>query len=284
MDPECLNFILTDDEANKFEKDGYFIVENALPQSLVDKLIQAVDRVDHKERNRLGKAITDRINHFDFIGKDDIFLELLDWHKTFPKVWEILGWHIQLYHTHMTFTPTSDPNKSSEQDDIEISWHQDSGLLNQDFRTTPRPRVSLKVAYFLTDTSEPGRGNFYVIPGSHLKNEFPGDDLHKPTEDSIPICVPPGTSVFFDRRIWHSGSANFWTQPRRVLFYGYSYRWLRPRDNMSVDHYLDRCDPIQKQLLGVSYSGGRGYTSPTDEDVPLRTWIEEHLGKDQTMH
>ncbi|MCY3681292.1 MAG: hypothetical protein OXH16_07835 [Gemmatimonadetes bacterium] len=45
------------------------------------------------------------------------------------------------------------------------------------------------------------------------------------------------------------------------------YRWLRP---------LDRCTPIQKQLLGVSYSGGRGYTSPTPEDVPLKTWLEEH--------
>ena len=82
--------------------------------------------------------------------------------------------------------------------------------------------------------------------------------------------------MFFDRRLWHSASTNYWKEPRRVLFYGYSYRWLRPRDDMGVEHYLDHCTPIQKQLLGGSYSGGRGYTSPTPEDVPLKTWLEEH--------
>jgi len=44
--------------------------------------------------------------------------------------------------------------------------------------------------------------------------------------------------------------------PRKALFYGYSYRWLRPRDNMTGNHLLDRCTPIQQQLLGVSHSGG----------------------------
>ena len=38
-------------------------------------------------------------------------------------------------------------------------------------------------------------------------------------------------------------------------------------------------DPIRQQLYGASVTGGRGYTSPKDEDVPLRTWIGEHLGE-----
>ena len=67
---------------------------------------------------------------------------------------------------------------------------------------------------------------------------------------------------------------------RKVLFYGYSYRWLRPRDNMTVHHIIDGCDPIRKQLLGASANGGFGYTSPKDEDVPLKGWLLEHLGAD----
>jgi hypothetical protein len=31
-------------------------------------------------------------------------------------------------------------------------------------------------------------------------------------------------------------------------------------------------------LLGAS-SGGLGYTSPSDEDVPLKSWLLEHLGE-----
>lgn len=283
MDPKCLDYLLTQEESIRFERDGYFILENALPERLVDGLIPAVDRVDREERARMGKGPGERINHYDFIGKDDRFLELLDWYKTFPKVWGILGWHIQLYHTHMTVTPPAGPGASPEKDGIGLSWHQDSGRLNRDFETTPRPRVSLKVAFFLTDTSQTGRGNFYVLPGSHLSDTFPGADSKAGIEGAAPVCVPPGTAVFFDRRIWHSGSTNYWDVPRRVLFYGYAYRWLRPRDDMQVEHYLDRCGPIRKQLLGVSYSGGRGYTSPTDEDVPLKAWIEAHVGEEAVI-
>ena len=167
--------------------------------------------------------------------------------------------------------------KTLSENGLGLGWHQDSGRLNNDFETSPRPRVSLKIAYFLTDTREEGRGNFYVLPGSHLQDDFPGPDRKEPVRGCIPIRVAPGTAVFFDRRIWHSASANYWTEPRRVLFYGYSYRWLRPRDDMQVAHYIDRCDPIRQQLLGVTHSGGRGYTSPTEADIPLKHWIEEHV-------
>ena len=43
-----------------------------------------------------------------------------------------------------------------------VEWHPDSGRVNIELETDPRPRLSLKVAYFLTDVSEPGRGNFYI--------------------------------------------------------------------------------------------------------------------------
>ena len=173
-------------------------------------------------------------------------------------------------------TPPAPAGRSLERDGLELGWHQDSGQLNADLESVPRPRVSLKVGYFLTDTSQTGRGNFYVIPGSHLQNDFPGQDRKGLVEGAVPVCVPAGAAVFFDRRIWHSGSANYWKVPRRVLFYGYSYRWLRPRDDMEVEHYIEGSDPIRKQLLGVTYSGGRGFTSPTEEDVPLKTWIEQN--------
>ena len=277
MNPSCLDHALTEDEARQYKENGFFIVENAISQSTVDSLVPIADQVAREERARMGLAPDARINHYNFIGKNDAFLELLDCPTTFPKVWGILGWHVQLYHTHMTFTPPEPEGHTHEADGLKLGWHQDSGQLNSDFETTPRPMVSLKVAFFLTDTSEQGRGNFYVVPGSHIRDDFPGEDRKEPMEGAVPVLAPAGSAVFFDRRIWHSASANYWEQARRVLFYGYSYRWLRPRDDMTVDHYLDRCDPIRQQLLGVTHSGGRGYTSPTAEDVPLRTWIEEHV-------
>jgi len=224
MDSRYIDYLLTNEESLQFERDGYFIIENALPKDLVDALIPVVDRVDREERMRMNKASDERINHYDFIGKDDLFLELLDCYKTFPKVWGILGWHIQLYHTHLTITPPGAPGRSLEKDGLGLGWHQDSGRLNNDYETNPRPRVSLKIGYFLTDTSQVGRGNFYIVPGSHLWNDFPGEDRNATVEGAMPVCVAPGSAVFFDRRIWHSASTNYWDQARRVLFYGYSYR------------------------------------------------------------
>ncbi len=282
MDSRYADYLLTDAESEKFENDGYFIVENALTGEMVNDLVAVVDRIDREECWRTNSPPDELTNLRNFIGRDDHFLELLDWYKTFPKVWGILGWHIQLYHTHMNVTPAI-PGTSLEKDGLGLSWHQDSGRINQDCETNPRPRVSLKVGFFLTDTSEPDRGNFYIVPGSQLQNDFPGKNLNDLVEGAMPICVKPGTAVFFDRRIWHSASHNYWHIPRRVLFYGYSYRWLRPRDDMSVEHYLEHCDPVRKQLFGASYSGGLGYTSPSDEDVPLKTWLEENLGTEAVI-
>ena len=152
--------------------------------------------------------------------------------------------------------------------------------VNRELEGEPRPRVSLKVAFFISDTSVPGRGNFHVIPGTHLKNKvaFQENGIDNP-KGARPILAPPGSAVFFDRRLWHSGSPNHSDTTRKVLFYGYSYRWLRPRDNVTAAHIWNGLDPIRQQLLGASANGGFGYTSPKDEDVPLKLWMEEHMGE-----
>ena len=40
-----------------------------------------------------------------------------------------------------------------------FDWHQDGGRQNREIKTAPRPRLSVKLAYWLSDVSEPGRGN-----------------------------------------------------------------------------------------------------------------------------
>ena len=278
MDTACLDHCLTEDESRCFERDGYFVVKDALPASMLAQLIPLVDRLDAENRPQLAKSPHSSVNIFDFVGKDPLFVELLDWPQTFAKVWGLLGWHIQLYHSHVIITPPLPPGQAPARP--RLGWHQDSGRLNIDIETEPRPRISLKVAFFLTDCSDIDRGNFHAVPGSQHRSrlELPADGVSDPP-DATPIKVAAGDAVFFDRRLWHAAGHNRSTLTRKVLFYGYSYRWLRPRDNMTVDHIIENCDPIRRQLLGASPSGWHGYTSPKDEDVPLRAWIAQHLGE-----
>lgn len=285
MNEEHLQHRLTDEERESFDANGYFVVPGALDSETVQSLVDATDQLVRKERPKYeanGLKPHQPLNILDFMGRDERFLPLIDWPKTFMRVVDILGWHIQLYHSHVIITPPMSEIARATQ--RRLGWHQDSGRVNIDIESVPRPRISLKVGFFITDTSDTDRGNFHVVPGSHLSNELelPDDPAVDPP-NAVPIRTKPGDAVFFDRRLWHAAGRNTSSVTRKALFYGYSYRWLKPRDNMTVGHYMASADAVRKQLLGASPNGGFGYTSPADEDVPLKTWIEEHLGKEAVV-
>ena len=152
-------------------------------------------------------------------------------------------------------------------------WHQDGGIQNHDLETHPRPRMSVKMAYFLTDVGEPGRGNFSVIPGSHLR-----DTIDRPSNEdndlagAIPVLARPGTAVLFDRRLWHMRGENRSSITRKALFYAYTFRWVRARDDIRIPPELfGTITPVRAQLLGAG-SSAIGHWMPEQEDVPLRGW------------
>ena len=118
-----------------------------------------------------------------------------------------------------------------------------------------------------------------LLPGSQKFNkvEMPDDDKTNP-ENAKPVFAKPGTAVFFDRRLWHAVGRNTSDVIRKVIFYGYSYRWLQPRDNMMWNIIWK--NPTQSPTDYGKSTGGMGYTSPGDKDVPLRAWIQENLGSD----
>jgi ectoine hydroxylase-related dioxygenase (phytanoyl-CoA dioxygenase family) len=291
MDPNCLEYRLTAQEREHFERQGYLVVPGALDHDRVRRL---VDVVDGRYREELRRGLSPHLPFVlsNFLPVSDEFVELIDHPRIFPKVWAILGHNIYLYHAHLGVTPplAGNPPPVNEQ----LRFHQDSGRVNFDVESEPRPRLSLKVAYFLEGDPAPGNANMYLIPGSHLSNRppslasggasmdqapaelqrFPGSTTGE-VPGAVPISVAPGTAVLFDRRIWHSKSPNFGQSTRKALFYGYAYRWLRTKDEMTVRHLYPRLDPIRRQILGDGLSAD-GYYSPTPADVPLRAWIEQH--------
>lgn len=294
MDTKCLTHVLTVDEIEKFSRQGYLVIPNALDDDHRMRLTDAFDSVQDKYSRLYDVQPNDRLLLLDLIGTHTEFLDLIDHFRILPKVWGILGWNLQLYHTHSCLAPPfSDESEVYEQHYVHSNnptlsnkrgplastaawqWHRDSGQVNQDLGPLPHPRLSVKVAYFLTNLTQSHYGNMYVVPGSHLDTQH---RQAKPTGDiegAIPLCVPAGSAVIFDRRIFHSSSPNHGAHSRKAIFYGYSHRWFRPRDDMSVSHLIEDLPPIQQQLLGASL-GAYGYSSPSIAEVPLKAWIEEH--------
>jgi ectoine hydroxylase-related dioxygenase (phytanoyl-CoA dioxygenase family) len=277
LDTSCLNYRLTEEERRKFDETGMLVVEGALSPEQVAQATAITDRI-YEVKVAEGHDPHKALFYPNFIPDDPFFANLVDYDKILPKVWGILGWNIYLYHAHLIVTPPS----GQPQDNKTFSWHQDSGRVNLEMETHPRPRLSLKVAYFLSDTGEPGRGNFWVIPGSHLQDtlERPANGLGQP-EGAVPVLAKPGTAVFFDRRLWHTASPNWSQLTRKVLFYGYGYRWLRTKDDMTVQTLWPQSSPIRRQLLGWGLNAN-GHFSPTDDDVPLRGWLREYSPAEAT--
>jgi ectoine hydroxylase-related dioxygenase (phytanoyl-CoA dioxygenase family) len=265
-----LQACLTPPEREFFAANGYLIVRNALDTVAVDRLLSVVDRIDSRERtaDNRGKLLSVT----NIVHEDPQLVQLTDWPTVFPKVWGALGWNIYLYHSHIDVTPPADAAALAWR----VAWHQDSMRVNDEIETHPRPRLSLKVGYYLTDVGRPERGNTLIVPGSHLLDaiDCPADGVSNPP-GAEPLCLRPGDAVLIDRRIWHSRSPNSCGETRKVIWYGYSYRWLRPKDAMTVAHLYPQLDPIRRQVLGDGLSAN-GVYDPVDGDVPLRTWLREH--------
>jgi ectoine hydroxylase len=270
MNPACLTHRLTPDERAFFNSNGYLVVDNVLDAAASARLLAAVDRIDARERTADLKNKLMSIPNI--IHVDPAFVDLVDLPTTFPKVWGILGWNIYSYHSHIDITPPADEAALTWR----VAWHQDSMRVNDEIESQPRPRLSVKIGFYLTDVSRSDAGNTLIVPGSHLGDDIdcPADGVSNPP-GAEPVCLQPGSALIIDRRIWHSRSPNLSRDTRKVIWLGYSYRWLRPKDAMTVVHLYPQLDPIRRQILGDGLSANGAY-DPSDGDVPLRSWLREY--------
>jgi ectoine hydroxylase len=275
---------LTEDERATFDTAGYLLIRGALDRDRLSHY-QALHERLYAEERTAGRLVPPAptagdgdMHSFGFVLRDPTYLELLDLPSTFRVVWGILGWNIHLYHCHI-----------DRHGPVRVAppprwrWHQDGGRQNVEIESEPRPRLSVKVAHWLSDVSEAGRGNLLVVPGSHLRNRLPwpggartGDQGRNRAGElpagATPILAEPGDALVFDRRLWHARSDNTSRFPRRALFLGYTYRWIRPRDDLRIDWAAEpyhSLSPVRRQLLGWG-ADAMSFWGLGDDHAPLR--------------
>ena len=68
---------------------------------------------------------------------------------------------------------------------------------------------------------------------------------------------------------------NYSVKPRKTVFIGYAYRWVKPMDYIAMpDELVDKSNAVQKQLLGV-VTEPLSFYLPQDDDVPLKAVMEQ---------
>jgi ectoine hydroxylase len=274
---------MTDAQRAAFERDGYIVLPGVLSHGELIRYTAAIDHV-YARATRLGEIARDgSLHRLSAVAACPDLAGLMTHPSAFPLVWQTLGWNVHVYHSHLDVHPTVPAAKP-----FRFEWHQDGGRQNREVETDPRPRLSVKLAFWLSDVSEPGRGNFKVVPGSHLTNRIDGPprrDVEWPDpEGAIEVCAKAGDAVFFDRRIWHARSDNHSAITRKAVFFGYTYRWITRRDEApAVPAVLAGLTPVQRQLLGVlggrstdAVDGGDHAWGHFPDEVPLYGHLKEN--------
>jgi ectoine hydroxylase len=241
-------YAMTGDERAAFERDGYLVVPQALHPGQVAHFAEVLDAFYERHKQAGLVAGDGSVHQLSAVHACPELASLIDHPRVLRLVWSILGWNIHVYHSHIDVHPRIPEDKP-----YRFEWHQDGGRQNVELETLPRPRMSVKVAYWLSDVSQPGRGNFKVVPGSHLSNRIDGpprrDVMWPDPAGAIEVTVNAGDAVFFDRRLWHARSDNHSRITRKAVFFGYTYRWIRSRDQVPQPARV--FTPVQRQLLGL---------------------------------
>ena len=244
----------------------YFIVENAITDEEGAHLRGLLHRTHREleARGSYTKEMDIREGVFSRntdLQVDPVVMSLLTQEKVFPKMVDIMGaniynWHkcvsppalaavsvglgwltpsaCRCPHARRSFTPctrpapegTVMPTLGQMQTSVpRYGWHRDGGF-ERFFKERPTPRMTAKFVYYLSDMSEPGRGNTWIVPGSHKRGDVTVDvpevgnigASEGQPDGAIPVCCPPNSCLLFDRRLLHCGTPNYSTEHERLLF------------------------------------------------------------------
>ena len=265
---------LTPEQQEFFDDNGYLVIENALPQDVVAEIDAEIDEIYAGEERAERLEAGGKLNMRNCIVQHDAFLKLLDWPTTVPLAWGILNWNIQMITSQLIVLP-SKPEPPPEVKN-KIGLHRDGGTSPGEMQE-PHPRILLKVAYAINDQSHPASGATVLVPASNRLTGKP--PVHPETgwaRGAISMNVKAGDAFIFEQRTWHGIGHNWSGKPRKTIFVGYAYRWVKPMDYiMMPEELIAKCNPIQKQLLGV-VSDPLSYYLPKDEDVPLKALVSQN--------
>ncbi len=273
-----MDFIhVTPEQKRQFDEEGYLIVRNVLDNETISQLIEAGDRLivsDQREnRQQSNGGLYDGFRNC--VAMDDVFLPLMTHPTTFSLVTQLLSPNLSLLTTHLIYRHP-DPAGSPETSRMP-GWHRDHFVSMRDLGHAEIPRHSLKIAYYLTDLSEPNTGATMMAAGSNqLKEPIDIPDGQVDPETAVEPLLNAGDCVIFENRTWHAGAANLTDRTRKAVMFGYSYGWMRPTDyRRQSAELIEKMSPMQRFLVGEPIDDTQEFNMAGGEN-PIETWCAEH--------
>jgi hypothetical protein len=240
-----------------FDTNGYLVLDRFLSHEHTERLLATVLRVAEERRalqetggrqNGFTHLNGANVRFFYILEDDPAFLEMLDWPPMMAYVTGLLN---ERPHHH-----ASDAIIEYGPRGRSMGWHQDGHDGAYRNLSCPVPLLQLKVGYYLTDMTVPGRGQLCIIPGSHRARLDPDPEDRNRTDlfpGALGVCAPAGSAILFHNALWHSHGP--WTRDdgaRIMLYYAYEHPWMIA----SQEHwgypkafYNERLTPAQRKLF-----------------------------------
>jgi ectoine hydroxylase-related dioxygenase (phytanoyl-CoA dioxygenase family) len=213
--------LLSDDERNHLDEDGFVVLPGLLEGDQVDALRQRYDDLVALEGEQAGgefhqEAGTHRLANL--VNKGAIFDALWTNPKQLAAIDHVLdGQEIKL-------------SSLNGRTVLPGSGHQ--GLHTDWARAVPPGAYEACNSMWMLDDFTAENGATRVVPGSHRWAKLPVEALADPAEahpDQILVTGQAGSVVVFNAHLWHSGRNNGTDQPRHAVHAFFIRRDAKPQ-------------------------------------------------------
>lgn len=273
----------------KLKRDGFYVVENVIPENEVDAVRQAIVAAQARKHaeSEAALAATRARGHRvgaegvaslrQVINETQVFTPYLASRKMMDVIDALFGPYARVSCTDCVINYPGNERGY---------WHADwpYNATNASHITSPYPDALLHLSsiWMLTAFNEKNGGTF-LVPGSHrwLDNPAAGEmddvDQDAPYPSEMQVKGAAGSVLIYDSRLWHAVASNQSDQPRVALIVRYAPWWL----NLNPSHI----GKPEHEMMVVE-TGGKNYESmplqkevydglPEDVKPLYRHWIEQ---------
>lgn len=249
-----------DDVVAQFTEQGFVLLKQAVPSSVISTLDTAVRKLAH------GPDLT----HSSF-NTNPALTQVRDAANVVPEYQLLFGCGALMSIPHRILNGSlqvlgTEVLRRGIYHEAHEPWHRDSGpYLERPYDELNGP-LHLKAQVFFTDTRPNGSGNLVLVPGSH---QWPTD--HKDgtywkkandalargalPDGALTVRAAPGDVVVFGNTMWHAVLPNR-TQERRSAIIRFGQAWLRPYDHLcDPATAAEHLSPQSRRLLGYHSNG-----------------------------
>ena len=250
----------------RFERDGYVILERLIDPAAVGSLIDALLRVEAK--HGFGYAKT------SFEGYKTVRINNL-------LVYDELFWNVPLQPEILQLAEAIlDPELLlSSLCTLTLGPGQEEQPLHEDTQQLPLPRprapIAVNAMWALSDFTE-ANGATRVVPGSHKYDSAPP---YGGTAATVAVTMPAGSVMLFDSALWHKGGANTTQERRYALSCYYCAGWMRQQENLQLGIPQETAARFPRRLQELcGYSIYKGQFGHIDNRDPI-TLLGQERGK-----